>query len=37
MNESKKEIPPETKQDSGISRKNDKHSGKLDLGVLAIP
>ena len=31
MNESKKEIPPETKQDSGISRRNNKHSGKLDL------
>ena len=31
MNESKKEIPPETKQDSGISRRNDKHSEKLDL------
>ena len=31
MNESKKEIPPETKQDSCISRRNDKHSEKLDL------
>ena len=31
MNESKKEIPPETKQDPSISRRNDKHSGKLDL------
>ena len=31
MNESKKEIPPETKQDSGISRRNNKNSGKLDL------
>ena len=31
MNESKKEIPPETKQDSGISRRNNKHSEKLDL------
>ena len=30
-NENKKEIPPETKQDSGISRRNNKHSGKLDL------
>ena len=37
MNESKKEIPPETKQDSGISRRNDKHSEKLNLRVLAIP
>ena len=26
MNENKKEIPPETKQDSGISRRNNKHS-----------
>ena len=31
MNESKKEIPPETKQGSGISRRNSKHSEKLDL------
>ena len=31
MNESKKEIPPETKQGSGISRRNDKHREKLDL------
>ena len=31
MNEGKKEIPPETKQDPGISRGNDKHSGELDL------
>ena len=30
-NEGKKEIPPETKQNSGIDRRNDKHSGKLDL------
>ena len=30
-NENKKEIPPETKQDSGISRRGNKHSGKLDL------
>ena len=30
-NENKKEIPPVTKQDSGISRRNNKHSGKLDL------
>ena len=30
MNENK-EIPPETKQDSGISRRNNKHSEKLDL------
>ena len=31
MNENKKAIPPETKQDSGISRRNNKHSEKLDL------
>ena len=31
MNESKKEIPPETKQDFGISRRNDKHNKKWDL------
>ena len=31
MNESKKEIPPETKQDFGISRRNDKHNEKWDL------
>ena len=31
MNENKKEIPPETKQDSGISRRNNKHSEKLGL------
>ena len=31
MNKNKKEIPPETKQDSGISRRNNKHSEKLDL------
>ena len=31
MNESKKEIPPDTKQNSGISRRNNRHSGKLDL------
>ena len=37
MNESKKEIPPETKQDSGISRRNDKHSGNWTWRVLAIP
>ena len=30
-NKNKKEIPPETKQDSGISRRNNKHSEKLDL------
>ena len=31
MNESKKEIPPEMKQDFGISRRNNKHSEKSDL------
>ena len=31
MNENKRAIPPETKQDSGISRRNNKHSEKLDL------
>ena len=31
MNESKKGIPPETKQGSGISRRNDRHSEKLDM------
>ena len=31
MNESKKEFPPETKQDSGISKGNNQHSEKLDL------
>ena len=31
MSESKKAIPPETKQGSGISRRNDRHSEKLDL------
>ena len=31
MNENKKAIPPETKQDSGISRRDNKHSEKLDL------
>ena len=31
MNENKKEIPLEMKQDSGISRRNNKHSEKLDL------
>ena len=31
MNENKRVIPPETKQDSGISRRNNKHSEKLDL------
>ena len=31
MNESKREIPPETKHDFGISRRNDKHNEKWDL------
>ena len=31
MNKSKKEIPSETKQDSGISKRSNKHSGKLNL------
>ena len=31
MNESKREIPSETKQDFGISRRNDKHNEKWDL------
>ena len=31
MNESKKEIPPETKQDSGTGKRSDKHDKKLNL------
>ena len=31
MNESKKEIPPETKQDSGTGKRSDKHDEKLNL------
>ena len=31
INKNKKEIPSETKQDSGISKRSDKHNGKLDL------
>ena len=31
MKRGKKEIPPETKQDSGISKRSDKHSGRLNL------
>ena len=31
MNESKKEIPPETKQDSGTGKRSDKHNAELNL------
>ena len=31
MTKSKKEIPPEKKQDSGIGKRSDKHNGKLNL------
>ena len=31
MNESKKEIPPETKQDSGTGKRSDKHDAELNL------
>ena len=31
MNESNKEIPPETKQDSGTGKRSDKHNAKLNL------
>ena len=31
MNKSKKEIPPETKQNSGTGKRSDKHDEKLNL------